>query len=177
MIRRVNIAPSSENIHSLVYHSCCMKVSIWGRRSKSIGNKLMKRHYVYLSVANSRVNKAPLHRLEIQTMHITWKLIYHFFKASKNVHTVIDNASWMSVSRSRQTSTNFRRFPFKGFRVEAKQNITHLWKCNLLQMQLQNCITSTYHLVISTTKQVDLIFVCNGRVSYNGFILLAKSMS
>lgn len=153
----MDISTSTENVHSIVYHSCCMKVSVWRWRSM-------------------RMDKAPFHCLKIQTMNITRKLIYHFFESAKNVHAWSDNTRRMSVSCSGQVSGHSRRFPFKGFCVEAEQNITHLDREKRSdEMSVQNCIMSTHHLVISSTKKVNLTFVCTCRVSYNGFILFSEN--
>lgn len=76
--------------------------------------------------SNSRVNEAPFHRLQIQAVNIARKLINHLLEPSKNVHSWADDAGGVTVARSRQTSADLRRFPFKGSRIKTKQNITNL---------------------------------------------------
>jgi hypothetical protein len=74
----------------------------------------------------SRVNEAPLHRLQVQAVNVARELVDHLLEAAKNVHLAADDARAMPVTSSRQISTHLRRLPLKRPRVKAEENIAHL---------------------------------------------------
>lgn len=136
----------------------CTSVGLSQLRYESLGmmaasrSCVTKREFIVIAqpevTLNSRMNKAPLHRLEIKTMNITWELINHFLKAAEDVHSRADDAAAVTVAGARQIAAHMRRLPLEGPRVEAEQNITNLRKFSVLVYAFQlrlpaNCITLT----------------------------------
>lgn len=126
MIRRVDVAAASENVHSTVYHSCGVEVAVWRRRSEG-------------------VDECPLHQLQIQAVDVLRELIQVLLEATENIHFRSDDAGGVPVTSPRKTSTHFWRFPLEGLRVEAKQNITNLKSFNeILALQMSSYATRVY---------------------------------
>lgn len=113
-------------------------------------------------------------------MNIAGKLIHVFFKASKYIHFMSNDACRMTITRTRQISRHFRLLPLSRFCIITEENITnlcesdkwHICECeNRIQNwenELHNCITqNTYHFIVSSTKYVDFIIICNSRVPWN----------
>lgn len=76
--------------------------------------------------SDSRINEAPLHRVEIEAMHITWELVDHLLKPTENVHLWAHDTGRVTVASTRQIASHVRRLPLASLRVEAEQNITNL---------------------------------------------------
>lgn len=65
----------------------------------------------------------PVHRFQVQFVHIAWKLIDFLFESAKNVHVMVNDASGMTVSNARNISRYLRLWPPQAVRVKAKQDI------------------------------------------------------
>lgn len=128
MVGRVDVTTTAKNIHAVVNHRGCVEVSIGWRRAEAVVGweaKNLKNNRDNMT-KDLRMNEAPLHRLKVQAMHITRKLVNHLFKPAENIHFVADDARAVTVSSPRQISAHLRRLPLESPRIEAKQNITHL---------------------------------------------------
>lgn len=127
MVRSPGISAPSEHEHFVVHDGGGMKVPV-GRR-----------------IATS-VHEGPMHRLQIQIVHIAGEFVNHFLEAPEDVHSIAVEARRVAVSRPWNLPGGQRFTPLQGLRVEAEQNITN-------------------YFVIASSPDVDFVLVCYGRVA------------
>lgn len=104
MIWTVCITSATKNVHSIIQNRSRMKVSIAGRLSRS-------------------PHVCPVHCLQVQFVYIARELVDFLFETAKYVHKMVDDASTVSITDTRNVTSHLWLWPSQRVSVKAEQDV------------------------------------------------------
>lgn len=177
MVRRMDVASTAENVHPIIYHSCCMKVTI--RRWWSIA-------------VDCNFCRENLYGKLVKGLQLTceWSSTASFQSRSNERHMKIGSSPPRShqkctflIPQCRLNDRHVRQVNFRTLAVSPTQEFSYRNKTEyhkpvkvlLTECRIRNCIMFTaYHLIISSTKNVNFTFVCNCGMAWRWLLISRK---
>lgn len=127
VVGAVAVAAPPEDVHSVVEYRRRMEVPVARRGAR-------------------RADERPVHRLQVEAVHVAGELVDLLLEAAEDVHEAVDDAGGVAVARAGDAPRHLRLGPLQRLRVEAEQDIA-------------------LGLVVSAAPQVDLVPVRDRRVA------------